>query len=77
MTSKQFKQMRELLEEAIHLSPSVDFDRRANDFLQAVGSSLNEWEDWPVAEPVPVVIRDVVGEVKPIFGPREFRGGPA
>lgn len=77
MTLQQFKQMRELLEEAIRLSPSADFDSRVTRFL-------NSLESFPEtsAQPVPVVICDVIGSVQPIFGPRtnpldDWIGGPA
>jgi len=75
MTTQQFKQMRELLEEAIRLSPNPDFDSRVTRFL-------NSLESFPEnIDPVPIVIRDVVGSVQPIFGPRtnpldDWVGGP-
>lgn len=77
MTTEQYNQMRSLLEEAIRLSPSADFDSRVTRFLNTV-----TFEELPL--PVSVVIRDVVGSVQPIFGPRtsdsplnDYNGGPA
>ena len=74
MTTEQQLQARELLTEAIQRSDDAAFNFRVLQFLDSL-----DYETIP--QPVPIVIRDVVGTVQPIFGPRtnpldDWVGGP-
>ncbi len=74
MTPQQCNTARELLTEAIQKSEDAEFNFRVLQFLDSL--------DVITPDPVPVVIREVLGSVQPIFGPRtnpldDWNGGPA
>lgn len=76
MTAAQQLQAVELIAEAIQKSDDPVFNFRAIQFLDGV----NEYTSTP--EAVPIVIREVVGSVRPVYGPKdsplnEYIGGPA
>ena len=76
MTTEQQLKARELLTEAIQRSDDAAFNFRVLQFLDSL-----DYESAP--QLVPIVIRDVVGGIQPIFGPRsdsplnDYNGGPA